>query len=62
VEELPLVVLDLIGHLHVADQCLPARTPFLVTSVALDELLAGLLEARDELDARYPHRERGAKK
>jgi hypothetical protein len=61
VENIPLVALDLVGHLHLAGQCIPSQTPFLVTPVALDELINGLIEARDALDARYPHRERGTR-
>lgn len=54
----PLVAMDLMGHLHVGGGCMPARTPYLVTSDALDELIDGLVEIRRVLDDRYPHRER----
>lgn len=54
----PLVVMDLMGHLHVGGQCLPARTPYLITSVGLDELVDGLIRIRDAMDVRYPDRER----
>jgi hypothetical protein len=61
VENVPLVALDLIGHLHLSGQCVPSQTPYLITPVALDELIGGLIEAREALDAQYPHRERGAR-
>lgn len=58
VENIPLVTLDLMGHLHQDGRCIPARTPFLITSLALDQLIEGLLDAQKQMDARYPHRER----
>lgn len=54
----PLVAMDLTGHLHAAGQCLPSRTPYLLTSDALDELIDGLVEIRNVMDTRYPDRER----
>lgn len=54
----PLVAMDLMGRLHVGGECLPARTPYLMTPMALDELIDGLTEVRDALDTRYPDRER----
>jgi hypothetical protein len=54
----PLVAMDLSGHLHVGGQCLPAVTPYLLTSDALDELIDGLTQIRGAMDDRYPDRER----
>lgn len=58
----PLVAMDLMGHLHVAGQCMPARTPYLLTSDSLDELIEGLEEIRKVMDTRYPDRERRSQK
>ena len=58
----PLVAMDLMGHLHVNGACLPARTPYLITSDALDELIEGLTEIRDAMDTHYPDRERRSQK
>ena len=58
IENVPLVTLDLAGHLHPGGVCIPITTPYLLTGVALDQLISGLCEAREQLDARYPYRER----
>lgn len=61
-ENIPLVVLDLVGHAHVMGRCIPARAPFVLTSVTLDELVDSLTEIRDQMDSCYPHRERRERK
>lgn len=60
VEIVPLVTLDLSGHLHRGGQCMETITPYLLTSRALDNLIDGLIEIRGVMDERYPDRERGS--